>query len=344
LFLTRSTPKLSVERKPDGPGLLKTALVQPPAPRVYLILDCSGSMMADMGGRPKFDVARQAVADLLKELPDNTQVALRAYGHRKTAIDQGADEDTELVLPMAPLDRQAFADRLRSLRPRGKTPLALSLTQAADDLGKGDGKTDVILLTDGGEDTLPRKNPAEAAEAMGRIKDVGLHVVGFDIGRADWGEQLQSIARRGKGKYWPAGNAAALTAELRAAVLRSPGGYEVRDAAERVVYRGAFGDRRELPAGRYAFVTGFAGKQYREPFWVSPGEPTAVVFDAGKVDVVQAPGATKPTTPEMLTPVANGGGAAATQPVAPRPMFCTECGAKLAPNARFCTNCGKRVP
>ena len=38
-----------------------------------------------MDGRQKFQIARDAVVALVDALPDNAQVALRAYGHRKNA-------------------------------------------------------------------------------------------------------------------------------------------------------------------------------------------------------------------------------------------------------------------
>ncbi len=75
-----------------------------------------------MGGKLKFDVARQATQNLIDRLPDKSQVALRVYGHRKRALDEGADEDTALEIPMGPLDRKAAFTAASSNRcaPEGK--------------------------------------------------------------------------------------------------------------------------------------------------------------------------------------------------------------------------------
>ena len=318
LFLKRGTPPLqATPPKLEGPGTLRTALLQPPAPRVYFILDCSGSMLAEMGGKTKFDLARQAITQLLAELPDETVVALRAYGHRKSALDAGASEDTELVLPLAPLNRQTFADRLKRLRARGKTPLARSLRETINDIARE--KLDVILLTDGGEDTQPRQDPVEAAELFAGLKGVAVHIVGFDIGSDDWGKQLRGMASAAQGRYWPAQDADALLGELRAAVLRTPGAFEIIDAKGVVTVRGTFGDTKPLPAGQYTFVTRFGGQEFRELFWINRAMPTAVLFDAGRFDV---------SAPQS----------------SPAPgKTCSNCGRKLEPGQKFCPGCGRKT-
>jgi len=347
LFLTRGTSSPLTARPRGGRGILKTGLVEPPSPRLYLILDCSGSMLADMGGRSKFDAAVDAVRALLNDLPAQTHVALRVYGHRKRALDEGADQDTELLVPLAEMDRPALVGRLDRLRARGKTPLAQSLRDAATDLagaaGGGAGGKDhvaVILLTDGGEDTLPRQDPVAAAAEIAKLRGVTLHVVGFDIGRDDWGAQLRAIAARGRGRYWPAADRAALRHELRGAVLRTPGEFTITDTAGKPVFQGTFGETRALPEGKYAIATRFAGKNFREPFWVNTGATTAVLFDAGKIDVTPPPGpgpATAPHDPSHATATAQ------TRPANAAAKFCTTCGARLAPTARFCTSCGRRA-
>jgi hypothetical protein len=322
LFLSRGTPMLKppiVHR--DGPGMLKTALLQPPAPRVYFILDCSGSMTAEMNGKTKFDLARLAITQLLDELPEGTPIALRAYGHRKGALDEGASDDTELLMPLAPVDRQAVADTLAHLRARGKTPLARSLKEATNDVSRGE-KIDVVLLTDGGEDTLPRQDPVAAAAALGRVKNVTLHIVGFDIGDETWGKQLHDMAAAAKGHYWPANDGDALIRDLRAALLHSPGTYEVLNDKGKPVTQGRFGDAKQLPPGQYTFVTTFSGQPLKEPFNINAGMPTVILFDSVRFDVTNTPTATQPATAAR---------------------FCTSCGKRLEPGQKFCPSCGQKV-
>ncbi|HZN64877.1 MAG TPA: VWA domain-containing protein [Tepidisphaeraceae bacterium] len=354
LFLTKGTAALTQPLATGGKGVLKTAAVEPPPASVYLVFDCSGSMMAEQGGGTRFDAARESLKSILDALPPRTQVALRVYGHRKTARQEGADEDTELLVPMGPMDRADLAGRIERLRARGRTPLARSVREAARDLAgvSASNPCTVILITDGGEDTNPRQDPVAAAADLGRLEGVTMHVVGFDIGREDWGKQLRGMARAGRGRYWAATDAAALRRELKAALLRTPERFTVTDAGGKR-YQGVFGRPLPLPEGKYTLSTAYGGKQFAEPLWVNTAATTAVMFDAGKVDVTEpygdqrdrfagigdsadSEGAAKgPESPPA--PKASGRGAADIS------RFCTHCGTKLAPAAKFCSGCGVKV-
>jgi hypothetical protein len=234
--------------------------------------------------------------------------------------------------------------KLRSLRARGKTPLAQSLTEAARDVSGGTeaDPVTVVLLTDGGEDTQPRKDPLKAADAFGRVKGAKLQIVGFDINREDWAEQLREMARRSGGVYLTAAKADALTRELRSAVYRTPSGFAILDRDGHTVGAGAFGDTLKLPEGRYTLRTDFAGQRFDEEFWVNTDSTTAVTFRADKI----RPGAGTPIPPRDAQPVAGHPAATPRQPTPPpaaAPKFCTNCGAALKPDAKFCTNCGAKV-
>ena len=352
LFLTRATATLDLPKR-TGPGTLKTQVVRPAGQKVYVILDCSGTMMEEVAGRTRFDIAREALVKLVGDMPDNAQVALRAFGHSKSAIQPGADEDTELIVSMGVPDPQKTLAKLQTLRPRGKTPLARTLIGAASDLrGAGadeDRPITVLLVTDGGEDnTKPPKTPLEAAAALAKIPHLQLYVVGFDVQRADWIEQLSGLARSGAGQYLAAADGAALHREMKTAVLGLPESFAITDAAGKPVGGGEFGQNVPLPEGKYTFRTEFAGKTFEEPFWINAGSMTAVTFDAAQVAKEEGVANVSPAAPpkQPAAPPA----AAADAPAAPAPAaptapgnkFCTSCGTKLAPGTKFCTNCGAK--
>jgi zinc-ribbon domain/von Willebrand factor type A domain len=317
LFLTRATQQLKVELKHGGPGTLLTFAQAAPGARTYVILDASGSMLDELLGHTKFELARTAVQDVFAGLAPGTLLALRVYGHRKRAIDEGADEDTELLLPMGPFVHEALVEKLRVLRARGKTPLTLSLRQAAADLGSSaQGPTTVVLLTDGGEDTLPRQNPVAAAAELAKIPGLKLHVVGFDIHRDDWRQQLLAMAAAGHGTYFPAAGTD-LVGELRAAVLQVPEGFTLLDAAGKEIARGRFGDRLQLQEGHYRLATTFGGRPFAADLWINTESTTAVVFD--------------------------GAQALAVQQGQPGQALCPACGKPVPDGAKFCPACGKKV-
>jgi Mg-chelatase subunit ChlD len=349
LFLTRATQSLKGELQRGGQGTLKTGIAMSRQNRFYFILDASGSMLAEMDGRQKFDIARDAVASLVKEMPPESAVALRVYGHRKRSIDAGASEDTEMLIPMGPLVERGFLAKCAALRARGKTPLALSLELAARDLAhtREDQPVVAVLLTDGGEDTLPRKDPLKAAEEFGKVKNVTLHVVGFDIGREDWSRELEAICSKARGRYWPARDASALVQELRTAVFGLPERFEVLDATGREVARGAFGESKRLPEGKYRLRALARSLVFEESFWINTETVTRVTFNADSVVSLKAP-AGKPEARPEAKPEAKAEGKPQAKPEGkakdqPAPQFCTGCGKALKPGDLFCSSCGRKA-
>ena len=322
--------------KPKPPGTLRTVAVAP-FHHFYIILDASGSMLDEMDGKVKFDIARDAVRSLVNDLPADCNVALRVYGHRKRAIENQADEDTELMIRMAPLNRQRFIAVLDSLRARGKTPMALSLDEAVKDLGVIDPQKPVtlLLLTDGGEDTQPRRDPLKSADLVGGVKGIRFHVVGFDINQPDWAEQLQAMAQHGGGRYWPAARAADLELGIHNSVLGVPGQYVVLDPAGREVARAAFGQPATLPEGKYRLQTIYAGKAVEREFTISSASVTSITFDVAEFPLATGdatiPAATRPSPrpAERVTEIVR--------------RFCTSCGAPLTPGVKFCEKCGAKV-
>jgi Mg-chelatase subunit ChlD len=345
LFLTRATPTLNPQEKRGGDGVLLTRSIVP-SNRIYIILDASGSMLDEMGGKTKFDIARSAVEALVKDLPENSEVALRVYGSKKRAIEVDADADTELLVPLEPLDRAKFLAALRPLRARGKTPLAQSLHDAASDLGRAAAESTpedpitVLLLTDGGEDTRPRKDPVKAALELSKLKNVQIKIVGFDINREDWTQQLRAMADAAGGRYWSAGDAETLMRQVRDALAPAPEGFDILDANGQRIAAGKFGDRLTLREGKYALRTSYAGQQFNQEFWINTERTTSVSFNAAKIAAsgARSGGANSPpaTAPATSSPPKE-------QPPPNAAKFCTHCGAKLPPNAKFCTACGAKV-
>ncbi len=330
LFLTRATPSAA---PPTGPGTLRTMIASQLGGRVYIILDASGSMLAPAGASgTKFDVARAGVLALLEALPAQTQVALRVYGHRRTALDAQADTDTALEVPMAPLDLPAMRSRLMALRARGKTPLARSLEQARADLEalapRPSQPITVVLLTDGGEDTAQRRDPVAEAARLAGLDGVNLRIIGFDVERPDWTRQMQAMARSAGGTYLPVALSADLVAEMRGTARPTlPQGFTVIDAQGQTVASGTPGQDLPLPAGTYQLSLSHRGQTLTMPITIAPGRVTHL-----RIDLPEAT-ADEPSVP-----------APSVEPTPAGPAkFCTQCGQRLSPSARFCTGCGAAV-
>ncbi len=181
---------------------------------ILFILDASNSMWGQVEGKPKIDVARQALAALLSDLPADTRVGLMAYGHRRA----GDCSDVELLAPVGALDPKVLVERVEAITPRGKTPLAASLEAAGAAFGPGmeEDNRNVILISDGVETCggAPCKAAADLAAAGIGTR---IHVVGFDLS-AEEKAALDCIAKEGHGRYVTADTVADLSSAVRKVV------------------------------------------------------------------------------------------------------------------------------
>lgn len=83
---------------------------------------------------------------------ENFQLALRVYGHTKPSPPQDCN-DTHLEVPFADNNYNRIKRTLRSIVPKGTTPIARSLERAATDFPPCDNCRDIIILiTDGIEE------------------------------------------------------------------------------------------------------------------------------------------------------------------------------------------------
>lgn len=185
------------------------------APRnMIFVLDASGSMWGRVQGEPKITVATQAMGNVLQSLPEQTRAALVSYGHRR----KGDCEDIETLQPMTPLDREAMAAQLDSLKPKGKTPLAAAVGHAVE-IGRAlEDATTIVLLSDGLE-SCGGDPCAAVREAREMGIDFRMHVVGFDLAEADT-SSLRCMAEEGGGRYFDAGSPEELNAALEEAVAQ----------------------------------------------------------------------------------------------------------------------------
>jgi len=74
-------------------------------------------MKGQIGGRGKTDIAKDVLIKLIEDLPAGINVGLVSYGHRR----KGDCNDVEELAPLAKLNKQDLIDKIRALKPKGKT-------------------------------------------------------------------------------------------------------------------------------------------------------------------------------------------------------------------------------
>ncbi|MCJ7726108.1 MAG: VWA domain-containing protein, partial [Acidimicrobiia bacterium] len=180
-----------------GPPLARVSAQQAeyPGESLLLIMDSSGSMnRVDDDGVALIDGAKQALRVLVAALPESAQVGLRVYGHRVPNTDKAKGcEDTELVIPVGPVDVAAMIEVIDSYDAVGFTPIGLSLREAVQDLPPTGTRT-IVLVSDG-IDTCAPPDPCEvAAELAAEGFNVRVHTVGLFLTDPAAEQQLQCIA------------------------------------------------------------------------------------------------------------------------------------------------------
>ena len=188
-------------------GSWSPALAQDDATtHIELILDASGSMWAKLGGSTRIEVAKDALNKIIDDLSERKGIAvgLRVYGHRTNDC-----KDTKLEIPIGPLDGKKMKGFIGKIKPKGKTPIAYSLQEAAKDFSKDfTGGKVIILVTDGLESC--GGDPCAAAKALADKGIVSkIHVVGFGMDKKSV-SQLECIVKPSGGLLLEANSAAEL--------------------------------------------------------------------------------------------------------------------------------------
>ena len=181
--------------------------------RVILVIDASGSMWGQIGGKPKMQIAKEVVGKVISTWKPEDEIGLVAYGHRK----KGACDDIEVLQEPGTLDATSFMAKVSGLAPKGKTPMTQAVRMAAEALKYTEKQATVILVSDGIETCDP--NPCAVAEELEKLGvDLTVHTVGFGLDDKGAVDQLKCLAEKTGGVSIIAENASQLEAALNKTV------------------------------------------------------------------------------------------------------------------------------
>ncbi len=179
-----------------------TAFSEPASfPEVMIIIDGSGSMWGKTGSQIKIKAAKNVIHELVSSLPPEVKFGLTAYGHRY----KGRCDDIEIMIPAGSDDRKTLLNKVDSISPKGKTPIADAVKLVVNTLKTKENETTIIMVSDGEETCNP-----DPCGLVRKLKETGikfiLHVVGFDVDQMQQ-EELTCLAKAGGGIYFGASDA-----------------------------------------------------------------------------------------------------------------------------------------
>lgn len=178
------------------------------AERAIIVLDGSGSMWAQIDGKARITIARETLASVLADLPDDLELGFMTYGHR----EKGNCGDIETLVEPAVGTGAAIATAAEGINPKGMTPISDAVRLAAEDLRFTEEKATVILITDGLETC--EVDPCQlASELEGQGVDFTTHVLGFGLSDEE-GQQVACLAENTGGQYLSAADGAGLVDAL----------------------------------------------------------------------------------------------------------------------------------
>ncbi len=183
---------------------------------VEIVVDASKSMWGQINGRSKMDIAKTTLEQLSYGLPDDINLALRAYGNTSPSAQNNC-ADSSLLVPFGDRNRDYIRYAIAELRPTGQTPIAFALNQAARDFDSLQSERTLVLVSDGIESC--GGDPVMAAHEL-RQQGIVVHLIGFGMGNAadEDAASLRAVANASGGRYVTAGSAEELKAALEQTV------------------------------------------------------------------------------------------------------------------------------
>ena len=183
---------------------------------VEIVVDASRSMWGQIDGKAKMTVAKEILHDASIWLPDDLNLALRAYGSTTRSRDNNCT-DSALLVPFGMKSRALIREAIAGLKPLGQTPIAYALNEAAGDFAALESERILVLVTDGIESC--GGDPVAAARDL-REQGIMIHLIGFGLndGADEEASSLQAIADASGGYFLTANSAEELRKALEVTI------------------------------------------------------------------------------------------------------------------------------
>ncbi|MDR6227067.1 vWA domain-containing protein [Desmospora profundinema] len=171
---------------------------------VFVLLDASGSMAAQVPGGVMMDLAKKAIHNFTRDLPEDAHASLYAYGHKGS--NQAKDkkiscESIEEVYELSSYNESRFNQALDQIGPTGWTPLAAAIEETTKAVKETDENTrNIVYVVSDGEETCGG-DPVQAAKELSETgAQTVINILGFNVDKQTQ-KQLLEMAKASNGSY-----------------------------------------------------------------------------------------------------------------------------------------------
>lgn len=173
------------------------------AQNFIIVLDASGSMSDPYGDTRKLALAKSFIRKLVATLPDMpVQGALRSFGdtfspfgHKSEPVFAFGDQTGKKPAS----DYLGALEKVR--RASGKSPMGLALSGVMEDLKRTEGRTAVIIISDGKVEDMPVHQAADLKASYGQEVCIYPVIIGQDIDGKMVMDQLARVGGCGFSVY-----------------------------------------------------------------------------------------------------------------------------------------------
>lgn len=218
------TPNFEDPDLPEPEKTINTEAGETKSSKAIILLDASSSMLQQVGGKMKMEIAKDAVKRFAKTIGQSSEVSLIVYGHVGSSADKDMKKSCSAIeekYTMGKYDEKTFVTAVNSFQAKGWTPLAGAIKKAKEMSKAYDADTTIYIVSDGAETC--EGNPVKEAKAFAsENSEYKVNIIGFDVDSKSE-DQLKKVAEAGNGKYFSANNPNDLSKTIETQWLPSAG-------------------------------------------------------------------------------------------------------------------------
>ena len=194
-----------IRKKDMVDPILKKKVYENRKINVEIVLDASISMDRKIGNESMMDIAKYSISKFAEKLPENSNIALRVFGHKGNGNADGKKAScaaNELIQPLEKPNKEKINSALGKIKPTGWTSIADSIEKGSNDLKdfKEEENINILYIITDGIETCDKNLEEVAKKFKAENKNIVLKIIGFNVDAVQ-NEILKKTAKEAGGRY-----------------------------------------------------------------------------------------------------------------------------------------------